>query len=155
MYTQEDLDQVLGEVHQGPVGRRSDRMWEMSMLNRYRRSPRKGYRALIPEQVREIRDRYDSNIFCTAIILAEDYEVTANYMREVLRGEERYSNTDLYGPPVKWRSASFKYFKNLETGTIGTAKEFAEQYDMDVSSIHRSAKFEKPVKGLRFIKLTQ
>lgn len=176
MYSQEDLDQVLGELHQGPIGLRKEWQWQISVRNSLRtvsiatrskmskskKSRKPKNRLFTTQEVIDIRQEYRDSQSIRLNTFSKKYSTTPYTMRTLLTGMRPYCSEE-FGPTVKIRtSADYRQVlvKEVVSGSIGTTHELASIFDMSHYAVYAAARrgtpmVKAPYTGLHFVVLTQ
>lgn len=164
MYTQQDLDQVLDNIHQGPIGQKKQFQWDMSntRMGRPVKRTRKGInnivktrnseRVITDQQVLEIKEKYNNNHL--PIDLAKEYGVKRPFINMILNNKGRFDNEELYGPPVVRKSARKRLIREITTDTVGGLIELSKKFNCTSGNIlHHLNKSSSTRNGFRFEEL--
>ena len=165
MYTQQDLDQVLDNLYQGPLAKRSEGNWEKSfnqtgntrkLSTRGKKNivkARNSERTITVDQVLEIKEKYNNNTHLP-IDLAKEYGISKNMVWTILLNKYwRFQDEEIYGPPVE-KKVRKTLIKEVCTDTVGGMVELSKRFNIPIYVLRRSILEEVNVgNGLRFVKL--
>jgi len=140
MYTQQDLDRVLGELHQGPLGKRSEGRWNQAFHTSFRLKNKSKGRVTRPKtllvtrrQVSTIKNKYTN--FVHPNDLMKKYNLKRDTLFDILFNRGGYRDVYLYGQPVKRHPRCRYYVKELTTGKIGSKLTLATEFNVTPQSI--------------------